>query len=216
MRFKQNLGIIGAVCSSFLLSVPAGAQTTPSGTNPPGSSMNAAEMERICTEYMNRNGNSAGMENNRTPASEASTDVVRDRTAEETTGSTSRSTSTSRTTRAGSMTSNPATSATTTGRSTTRPGSTMSDPARTSATTTSRTRTDTTQETTGSTTGERMGIGSFTAQELDRMCANFKPDSDSTTPSVTPSGSNRQTTTPSAAPGGSTRPTNPNAAPTNR
>ncbi|HBE35747.1 MAG TPA: hypothetical protein DD990_31720, partial [Cyanobacteria bacterium UBA11368] len=83
MRIKQHLGIVGAICSSLLVSYGAFAQTTnptPGGTNP-------ADMERICAEYMNANGNSGLMQNNRTPASTPSTDAVRAATG--TTGTTS-------------------------------------------------------------------------------------------------------------------------------
>ncbi len=165
MRIKQHLGIVGAICSSLLVSYGAFAQTTnptPGGTNP-------ADMERICAEYMNANGNSGLMQNNRTPASTPSTDAVRAATG--TTGTTS---------------------------------STASGTTGTTGTTTSRNTTNRTGGTTGTTTATGQGIGSFTAEELDRMCANFMNNSGS------------GNTTPSVTGGGSTRPTQPSNTPNRR
>lgn len=195
MRFQQHLGIVGAICSSLLVSYGAYAQTT----NPTPSGTNQADMERICAEYMNANGNSGLMQNNRTPASTPSTDAVR--AAQGTTG-TNRSSNPSGTSNPGSTASGTnRTGGMTTNRNTaTRSGNSVTG---TTGTTTNREATNRTGGTTGN-TATRQGVGSFTAEELDRMCANFINNSDSDRP------------TPSATPGGSTRPTQPRTAPTNR
>jgi hypothetical protein len=144
MRFKQHLGIVGAICSSLLVSYGAHAQTTnptPGGTNP-------ADMQRICAEYMNANRNQA-QQSNRTGTTTGNT----------ATGTTGTTTSRNTTNRTGSTTGNTASG------------------------------------TTATTTGTGQGVGSLTAEELDRMCANFinNSGSGSTTPSVTGGGSTRPT-----------------------
>ncbi len=160
MRFKQSLGIVGAICSSLLVSYGAFAQTTnptPGGTNP-------ADMERICTEYMEAN----GLQPNRTgdTAANTGTGTTGTTTNRGTTGNTALGTTGTTGTAAGT---------------TNRPGSTATGTA-------------------GTTTATRQGVGSFTPEQLDRMCANFMNDSDSdrTTPSATPGGTTRPNQTPTA------------------
>jgi hypothetical protein len=53
--FKQNLGLVSAICGSLIVSLPAIAQTTPNATP-----ISPADRERICTEYMNMNRNQTG------------------------------------------------------------------------------------------------------------------------------------------------------------
>ncbi|GET44482.1 hypothetical protein [Microseira wollei] len=201
MRFKQHLGIVGAICSSLLVSYGAIAQTTnptPGGTNP-------ADMQRICAEYMNANGNQAQQSNR--------TGTTTGNTATGTTGTTTNRNTTNRT---GTTTGNTATgtTGTTTNRNTTnRTGTTTGNTASgTTGTTTNRNTTNRTGSTTGNTasgttattTGTGQGVGSFTAEELDRMCANL----------INNSGSG--STTPSVTGGGSTRPSQPSNTPNRR
>jgi hypothetical protein len=53
-QFKQELGLLGAICGSLLIGLPAIAQTNPTPRN-----INPADRERICAEYRNMNQNQA-------------------------------------------------------------------------------------------------------------------------------------------------------------
>lgn len=83
LKLKQHLGLVSAICGSLAISsLPAIAQTRP---NP--STMNQADLDRICTDYRaTRDDGTTRAQMNRTPASEASSDVVRDRTSASSTG----------------------------------------------------------------------------------------------------------------------------------
>lgn len=146
-QLKQHLGLVSAICGSLVISsLPAIAQTRP---NP--STMNQADLERICTDYRaTRDDGTTQAQMNRTPASEASSDVVRDRTS-----ASSTDTTTSRDRPASSTTN--------------RTGS--SD--RTASSTTNRT---------GS--SDRISAENFSREELDRMCANYKPSENPNKPST--------------------------------
>jgi hypothetical protein len=91
VRLKQHVGIVGAICSSLLVSYGAYAQTT----NPTPGVTNPADMQRICAEYMNAN----GMQSNRTGGTTGNT----------ATGTTGTTTSGNTTNRTGSTTGNTAT-----------------------------------------------------------------------------------------------------------
>ncbi|HAX74801.1 MAG TPA: hypothetical protein DCY88_02940 [Cyanobacteria bacterium UBA11372] len=162
MRLKQHLGIVGAICSSLLVSYGAFAQTN----NPVPGATTPADMQRICAEYMNRTGGTTGNTATGTTGTTTSgntTNRTGGTTGNTATGTTGTTTSRNTTNRTGGTTGNTATgtTGTTTSRNTTnRPGGTTGNTA---------------TGTTGSTTAQ--GVGSFTPEQLDTMCADFMNNS---------------------------------------
>ena len=217
--FKQNLGLIGAICGSLIVSLPAIAQVR----SPDPSSINTGDFERICSEYRNQNQNQARMQNNRTPASSSSGDVVRRTDATNRVGSTGSTTSsnsgtTSRRSSTSAGVTNPPGSAdnptggnlgTAISRGDTASDNTgtTSDRANTASGTTDRaTSSDRTVSGNSDTTtsSDREGYGSYSAEELERLCADYMNNSDTNRNS--PSGTQRRNN-PQTSPNNPSNPT---------